>query len=401
MRLCIVGDTRHSWDPDGRLCTLSPVVRQLQPWLERFDEVVYCGTAVAGPAPANHEPYPLQNVRLMRLPSGGGDSVKAKLGLGPRVLQWFPVLRRALREADVVHFRCPCNIALVGLMAAHGLPVRRFAMYAGNWAGYPGESPFYRLQRAWLNSRPYRGLVAVYGRWQRQPDHVLTSFSPSFTRAEWEEEEWHVARKLRGYSTLPRLSTLRIVSVGHLNEDKNQASLLRAVKLLRDWGIAAQLELLGDGPEREPLAALAGRLQLRDGIRLRGRVSLQEVREAHRAAHVAVLASRTEGYPKVLAEAMCGGAVPVASDVGINAEILAKGRGRVFPFGDSDRLAQCLAELAGDPGSLRRMVLAGRVYTRARTLEAFWELQHQILTEHLGVPAAERIDRRVPLEAVR
>jgi glycosyltransferase involved in cell wall biosynthesis len=327
--------------------------------------------------------------------------VQAKLGLGPKVLQWFPVLRRALREADVVHFRCPCNIALVGLLAAHGLPVQKFAMYAGNWAGYPGESPFYRLQRAWLNSRSYQGLVAVYGRWNRQPGHVLTSFSPSFTQSEWEEEEGHVARKLRAYATQQRLVALRIVCVGHLNADKNQASVLQAIKLLRDRGIAAQVELLGDGPEREPLATLAGRLQLRDSIRLRGRVSLQEVREANRTAHVAVLASRSEGYPKVLAEAMCGGAVPVASDVGINAEILAKGRGRLFPFADSERLAQCLAELAGDPGSLRRMVLAGRVYTRARTLEAFWALQHQILTQRLGVPAAERIDRRVPREALR
>jgi len=400
VRLCIVGDTRHSWDPDGRLCTLSPVVRQLQPWLERFDEVVYCGTAVSGRPPANHEPYPSQKVRLTRLPSGGGENIKAKLGLGPKVLQWFPVLRRALRKADVVHFRCPCNIALVGLMAAHGLPVRRFAMYAGNWAGYPGESPFYRLQRAWLNSRRYRGLAAVYGRWSRQPDHVLSSFSPSFTHDEWEEEEGHVARKLRTYSNQKRLGALRIVSVGHLNTDKNQASILQAVKLLRAQGIETHVEFLGDGPERETLEALARRLQLRDCVRFRGRVSLQEVREAHRSAQVAVLASRSEGYPKVLAEAMCGGAVPVASNVGINSEILAKGRGRVFPYGDSERLAQCLADLSGDPDRLRRMTLAGREYTRSRTLEAFWELQQQILTDRLGVPA-ERSDPCVPREALQ
>lgn len=391
MRLCVVGDTRHSWDAEGRLCTLSPVVRQLHPWLERFEEVVYCGTAMAGPPPPNHEPYPTSKVRLVQLPIGGGEDVRAKLGLGRRIQQWFPVLRRMLREADVVHFRCPCNIALVGLMAAHRLPIRRFAMYAGNWAGYPGESPFYRLQRAWLNSRRYQGYAAVYGRWEGQPDHVVSSFSPSFTRAEWEEDRASVSRKLHRYSAREEIRPLCIVSVGHLNADKNQASLLHAVDRLRAQGLDTHVEFLGDGPERKSLEVLTEQLHLRHSIQFRGRVSLQEVREANRSAHVSVLASRSEGYPKVLAEAMCGGAVPVASDVGINSQILAKNRGRVFPFGDSERLAQRLAELAHNPELLRQMALDGREYTRTRTLEAFWELQDQILTERLGVPIRREV----------
>lgn len=393
MKLAIVGDLRHSRDRTGRLCTLSPVVRQLVPWVERFETVVACGTFEAGPPPPTHEPYPVP-VELRELPRGGGDDLAGKAGLLRRVVQWWGPLRRALRECDVVHFRCPCNIALVGLLAARGLPVRRFAMYAGNWAGYPGESPFYRLQRQWLGSRAFGGPVAVYGPRPGQPDHVLASFSPSFTEEQWREDAPYVQCKLERYAPGKLLSPLRVVSVGHLNRDKDQATLLRAVARLRREGLDADVQLLGDGPLRPYLERLASDLAIEPLVRFRGRVSLGEVRESYRKAHVGVLASRTEGFPKVLAEAMASGAVPVASDVGLNREILGDGRrGLLFPFRDDVELARQLAFLAAAPGEVRRLARAGREYTREITLDAFVVLQDRILTEWLSVPPP----RRAPL----
>lgn len=391
MRLAIVGDTRHSQDAEGRWCTISPLVRQLQPWLERFDDIVYCGTRLPGPPPPNHEPYPVPHVRFQPLPAGGGTGIKGKAGLLRRVVEWWPVLRRTLREVDVVHFRCPCNIALVGLLAARGLPVKQFAVYAGNWGGYPGESPFYQLQRRWLNSAAFGGTTSVYGSWPNQPEHVITAFSPSFTRADWDADGPEVAAKLRTYRAAERLPVLRAVSVGHLNQDKNQGSILQAVAALGREGLLVELELLGDGPERPRLEALAQALGIADQVRFRGRVALRDVRRAYAGAHVGILASLTEGFPRVLAEAMAGGAVPVASEVGINAQILDHGaRGVTFPFNSAVGLAERLRELAHDPVGMARRVEAGRDYTREITLEAFYALHHRILSDRLAVPPAGR-----------
>lgn len=387
MKLAIIGDTRHSRDADGRLGTLSPVVRQLRPWLRRFDEVIFCGTLHPGPPPPTHEPYEAEHVHLRELPIGGGEDVRSKVGLVRRCAEWWPVLRRTLRECDVVHFRCPCNVALVGLVAMRGLPIRRFAMYAGNWAGYPGESPFYRLQRRWLASASFGGPVAVYGPLAGQPGHLLDSFSPSFTRRDWMENSADVGRKLTTYAAGGRLQVLRAVSVGHLNSDKDQATILRALARLQEQGLRVELELLGDGPERPRLESLAVTLGLAAQVRFRGRVSLAEVRSAYLDAHVAILASRTEGFPKVLAEAMACGAVPLASRVGLNAAMLAEGeRGLLFPFRDDEGLAGGLRDLAGDPRRLGRMATAGREYALRITLEQFEALQDRILTEWLRVP---------------
>jgi hypothetical protein len=397
VKLAVIGDTRHSRDAAGRLCTLSPVVRQLGPWLERFEQTVFCGTLTPGPPPPTHEPYPAQTVQLRALEAGGGNTLGKKAGLLRLMARWWPALRRTMRECDVVHFRCPCSVALVGLMAMRGLPIRRYAMYAGAWGGYPGESPFYRLQRRWLNSPGFGGVTAVYGSWPRQPEHVLTSFSPSFTLAEWRADSSRVERKIAACQRLERVQPLRAVSVGHLNADKNQASILRAVARLRAEGLRVELELLGDGPERPRLEALARELNLAGSVTIRGRVPLSEVREANVSAHVGILASLTEGFPKVLAEAMAAGAAPVASDVGINAQILGRGeRGLVFPFDDDAALAGRLRQMIESPETLTRAASAGRTYTREITLDAFAAVQRQILTERLGVPERRPAREEVP-----
>ncbi|HEU4753351.1 MAG TPA: hypothetical protein VFU47_09610, partial [Armatimonadota bacterium] len=74
MRLAIIGDTRHSYDASGRLHTLAPLARQLEPWLQAFESVVYCGTLHPGSPPSTHAPYPTDRVVLRELPIGGGDN---------------------------------------------------------------------------------------------------------------------------------------------------------------------------------------------------------------------------------------------------------------------------------------------------------------------------------------
>jgi len=63
-----------------------------------------------------------------------------------------------------------------------------------------------------------------------------------------------VAKKIDGYAGLDRLDCLRIVSVGQLFAKKNQACILRALALLREWGVNASLDCLGDGADRSKLS---------------------------------------------------------------------------------------------------------------------------------------------------
>ena len=106
--------------------------------------------------------------------------------------------------------------------------------------------------------------------------------------------------------------------------------------------MTAQLLLVGDGPDRAALEALADRTA---PGRIRFIGTRERPREELAAADVLVLPSKTEGIPAVLIEAAFSELPVVASDVGGIPQIVAQGRtGYLIPPGDSSALAVAVRE---------------------------------------------------------
>jgi glycosyltransferase involved in cell wall biosynthesis len=145
-----------------------------------------------------------------------------------------------------------------------------------------------------------------------------------------------------------------VLGVGRLAAAKDFATLLRAFALLRAQR-AARLVLLGEGPERGRLEALARELGVSHDVRMRG----FEPNPFAFMARAGVLASssRYEGLANVLREALACGCPVVATDCPSgSAEALGDGAlGRLVPVGDARALADALAEtLAAPPARAER-----------------------------------------------
>ena len=160
---------------------------------------------------------------------------------------------------------------------------------------------------------------------------------------------------------------LRLVSVGRLVEKKGIAQVLRAMKLLADRGIHAEYRVVGDGPLRERLEALAGELGMAGRVRFEGRQGPAAVRASLERADALVAASVTaadgdeEGIPNVLKEAMASGMPVVGTRHAGIPELIEDGvSGWLVPERDEAALAAALARLAAEPERRRAMGLAGR-----------------------------------------
>lgn len=107
-----------------------------------------------------------------------------------------------------------------------------------------------------------------------------------------------------------------VLAVGRLSREKGHCDLVDAFqRLIRAQpGLAAQLVLLGEGPERSRLAANVARWGLGERVRLAGQVT--DPRDYYRAADLFVLPSHSEGCPNVLLEAMAAELPVVATAVG-------------------------------------------------------------------------------------
>jgi glycosyltransferase involved in cell wall biosynthesis len=156
-------------------------------------------------------------------------------------------------------------------------------------------------------------------------------------------------------------------AVGRLDPAKGFDVLLRAfsiaLKTCPEAYANAHLAIVGDGPLREPLQALAGELGLTAQTTWAG--FRTDVPALLPAFDLFVQPSLFEGLPNTVLEAMAAGLPVAASDAGGTPEVVVNGQtGLLAPTGDPAALARVMARLLSDPGLRRRMGQAGRERVR-------------------------------------
>jgi teichuronic acid biosynthesis glycosyltransferase TuaC len=144
-----------------------------------------------------------------------------------------------------------------------------------------------------------------------------------------------------------------LVTVGHLVARKRHADVIEALALLAPRHPRLRYAIVGDGPERPALEALAARRGVADRIELAGQLPPAEARRRAAAADLFVLPSVDEAFGVAYVEAMAAG-VPAIGCAGEDgpAEIAAQGPGLLqVPPRDPHALARELDRLLADPGA--------------------------------------------------
>jgi glycosyltransferase involved in cell wall biosynthesis len=128
---------------------------------------------------------------------------------------------------------------------------------------------------------------------------------------------------------------LRMLFVGGLEPAKGGIRTVEILAELLKRGADVNLDIVGDGPERPVIEQRADVLGCRDYVTFHGWLARQDIPALYRKAHIMLLPSDSEGWPKVLSEAMAYGVVPLASDVGSIPQILKRcGTGAALPKDD-------------------------------------------------------------------
>ena len=161
---------------------------------------------------------------------------------------------------------------------------------------------------------------------------------------------------------LPACTKNRICAfaIARLVHAKRLDRFLRAIALSRREIEDLTGIIVGDGPERSNLEAMAADLGLLpDGVMFLGKRN--DVPALLRRTDLFVLTSDHEGCPNVILEAMAAG-VPVVTTPAGDADVLVQegATGYVVPFNDVERLAERIIHLARSPELRKRLGEAGR-----------------------------------------
>jgi glycosyltransferase involved in cell wall biosynthesis len=121
--------------------------------------------------------------------------------------------------------------------------------------------------------------------------------------------------------------------------------LLQSTSMLIKKGYKFHLLIVGNGPERDRLCALAQQLDITDQVSFLGQKNKPEVAEYMRQVDLLVLTSQWENQPVVILEALASGLPVVAPDLGGIPEILTGMCGRLAEPGSVQSIAEQIAYL--------------------------------------------------------
>lgn len=144
------------------------------------------------------------------------------------------------------------------------------------------------------------------------------------------------------------------VTLGQLIPRKGILDILMALVHLPDWLLA----IVGEGPQKEELMRIAERLNLTQRVRFVG--FSQTPLEWLALADVFILASRSEGLPRVCLEAMLSKKPILGSDIAGTRDVMKDGEtGFLFPYGSVARLIEVWKLLDSDAARAKQMGEAG------------------------------------------
>ena len=152
--------------------------------------------------------------------------------------------------------------------------------------------------------------------------------------------------------------------VARLSAVKDHGTLLTAIASLRASIPTVHCVLVGDGPERARIEALASSLGITDLVHLAGERS--QPPNLHSLFDVSVLCSTSEAFPNSVLEAMAAGTPVVATAVGGTPDAVRDGStGLLVPPSDPSRLADAILQLYRDPALRTTLGETGRVAARS------------------------------------
>jgi glycosyltransferase involved in cell wall biosynthesis len=270
-------------------------------------------------------------------------------------------------KPDIAH-HVALQPAVIGSMAATGLPLVRLNALAGLGFVFTSRNPSALLMRPVLTAlvrmlfNSPLSAVLVQNPDDREAVHAL-GVAP---------QRVHLIPgsgvDMDAIKALPEPDgEVTAAFVGRLLDDKGVRPLIEAQALMRQQGESVRLLIAGDRDPANPASIPAEEVEdwrRRPGVELLGHVS--GIEKVWGRAHIAVLPSRREGLPKSLLEAAAFGRPIVATDVPGCREIARHDvNAFLVPPDDPVALADAIAVLARDPALRSRLGSAGRALVEA------------------------------------
>ncbi len=316
---------------------------------EIFDETVVlvpCSAPANRPGSINLEGDRLKVVPLS-MPAGSGNT--RRLGMIFWLFRNIGPLIKEIYRSDAVHTPIPGDVGTVGMLLALLLRKPLFVRHCGNWSVQRTTA-----ERFWkFFMEKFAGgehVMLATGGSDSAPSagnpNIRWIFSTSLTRAEIESS----CRRRVNPPLVPRL-----ITISRLEKSKRADVVLQCLPHLLEDFPGLTLDIVGTGSARDELQLLAGRLGIGEHVVFHGQVDHDKVIDLLKQADLFCFPTTSEGFPKVVVEALACGLPVITTRVSVLPKLIETGCGILLDEATPETLANAVRKCLGDADSYREM----------------------------------------------
>lgn len=338
---------------------------QIRALSELFDAttlIVPCSSAKAGDGE-----MPLTGHRLSIAPivPPFGNGVWRKIGFVFWVLRTSPVLIREMRRADAVHAAIPGDVGTVGMLMAFVLRKPLFVRHCGNWFVQRTVAEHFWK---WFMEQFAGGknvMLATGGNCSppsQRNKNVRWIFSTTLTKLE--------LTACRTRRNGPPDEEPRLIIVCRQEQEKGTDLLLRSLPIIMRNFPHTMLDVVGEGSALAEFRKLAAALGVSEQTTFHGKVDHATVIRLLKQAHLFCYPTMaSEGFPKVVLEALACGLPVITTRVSVLPELIGYGAGILLDEVTPESLAQAIGEILDDTERYEKMSACAFETARQYSLE--------------------------------
>ncbi len=278
-----------------------------------------------------------------------GKDFRRKLDFPFWLLRNGRIIWREIKDADAVHAPIPGDVGTIGML--FGLLLRKplFVRYCGNWfVRRTAAEAFWK----WSMERfaGGRNVMLATGGDAAAPSarnaNIKWIFSTSLSR-----QEIASAAPRRLSENCP----LKLIIACRQEKGKGTDIVLESLPQIAEQFPGVTLEVIGDGDFLDELKMRAKALKVENKTIFHGRVEPKRVIELMKKAHVFCYPTESEGFPKVVLEALACGLPVITTRVSVLPQLIGKDCGIILDKPTAEHLADAVKTICADPEEYRQM----------------------------------------------
>ena len=332
-KLTIVSDTAIFCDK-GKYFAFGPVVREVENFEYLFEEITWIGfNRLDKQNDLSMQEIKSKKINVVFLKNVGGKKVLSFLNIVFNYPAMLYIIIKHIYTAEVVHTRAPSHPAFIAVIVSFFLRKKIWwNKFAGSWNSKTLPF-FYKVQKNILIKAKHTK-VTINGFWENQPQHCLSFENPCLTNNDLAAGK--ISSDNKKFEA-PFIFTF----VGRLESAKGVDRIIEALQSIPLDKIA-QVHFIGDG--EKTIFYKEKTTFLKDKIHYHGFLGKERVHQILAESHFLLLPSDSEGFPKVIAEAACYGAIPIVSNVGSIAHYINDSNGFVWDLNSNKSYTSIVAK---------------------------------------------------------